>query len=263
MRQRWLNDKQPDENGDIVLVIENNAGTRISTFKGKTIEDVADALAESQVQANRQLARVMKPDAGRQPMRVEPRELLPVDRQRLSTEITDPDHVVEAVNEIVTATQGTSPANVGKKFAEFDQNEADEYYRREAQAFVEDYPEYYPVQENQEALFQQLRASRYDLTRNNLAIVFQQLLSEGKLVLWPEEGNSSAASAPEPPAPPSTPRPRSYASGLRNSDASANRPPPTPRKPLITKAELERMSRAEYNERLHDPAFRRAVDALA
>jgi hypothetical protein len=269
MKHVWLNNKQPDENGDIVLEIVNNKGNRVSTFRGKTIDDVAEQLADAQVNANRQLGRKLNPDVGRIPMQMQPRELTSADRLRLSSEITDPNKIVEVVDEIVTAKQGAPPAVVGKKFSEFDQREADEYYREEAEAFVADYPEYYPVQENQEKLFAALREAKYDLTRNNLAIVFQQLYEQGKLVEKPDDDNEQdepptppAPPVPPAPAPPPAPRPRSYSSGLRNSDASASRPAPKPRTPVITKAMLETMSRAEYNQRLQDPAFRRAVDAL-
>jgi hypothetical protein len=265
MKKIWLNDKQPDENGNYTLVIENGNGHRISTFKG-TIEEITDQLAEAQVNANRQLSRVAKPDNGRVPFQVAPRELTPADRLRLSSEITDPNKVAEAVTEIVTAAQGAPPATVTKKFQEFDQNAADEYYRQEAVAFTTDYPEYYPVPENQQALFDALRAHNYDLTRNNLAIVFAELFHAGKLVAWPSDDITPPEEPPAPPvavAPPPTPRPRSFSTGLRNTDANASKPTPAPRKPAITRAELERMSRAEYNERLRDPIFRRAVDALA
>lgn len=264
MKKVWLNEKQPDENGDYVLVIENGMGHRVSTFKAKTIEEVADQLADAQVNANRQLSRSTKPDNGRTPFQATPRELTPADRLRLSNEITDPNHVAEAVTEIVTAAQGAPPATVTKKFQEFDQNAADEYYRQEAVAFTEDYPEYYPVPENQSALFEALRASSYDLTRNNLAIVFTQLFQAGKLVPWPSGDAPPEEAPPTPPAPVAAPapRPRSFSSGLRNTDANGSKPAPAPRKPIITRAELERMSRAEYNEKLRDPIFRRAVDAL-
>lgn len=265
MKKIWLNDKQPDENGNYTLVIENGNGHRVSTFIG-TIEQITDQLAEAQVNANRQLSRIAKPDNGRVPFQVAPRELTPADRLRLSSEITDPNKVAEAVTEIVTAAQGAPPATVTKKFQEFDQNAADEYYRQEAVAFTSDYPEYYPVPENQQALFDALRAHNYDLTRNNLAIVFAELFHAGKLVLWPTDDMMPPEEPPTPPAPvapPPTPRPRSFSTGLRNTDANASKPAPAPRKPVITRAELERMSRAEYNEKLRDPIFRRAVDALA
>lgn len=264
MKHVWLNNKQPDENGDIVLEIVNNKGNRVSTFRGKSIDDVAEQLADAQVNANRQLGRKLKPDEGRIPIQMQPRELTPADRLRLSNEITDPNKIVEVVDEIVTAKQGTPPAVMAKKFSEFDQREADEYYREEAEAFVADYPQYYPVQENQEKLFAALQTAKYDLTRNNLAIVFQQLTEQGKLVPWPDDDNEQEEppTPPVPPVPPAPPRPRSFSTGLRNSDASASRPAPKPRTPLVTKAMLETMSRAEYNQRLQDPAFRRAVDAL-
>jgi hypothetical protein len=263
MKKIWLNDKQPDENGDYVLVIENGMGHRVSTFKGKSIDDVAEQLADAQVNANRQLSRSTKPDNGRVPFQATPRELTPADRLRLSTEITDPNKVAEAVTEIVTAAQGAPPATVVKKFQELDQTAADEYYRQEAEAFTGDYPEYYPVPENQQALFAALSARNYDLTRNNLAIVFAELSNAGKLVPWPNDEAPPVEPPTPPPAPTPTPRPRNFSSGLRNTDANASRPAPTPRKPAITRAELERMSRAEYNEKLRDPIFRRAVDALA
>lgn len=262
MKKTWLNDKQPDENGDYHLIIENGNGHKISHFKGKSYEEIADQVADAQINANRQLSR-LRPDVGRQPFLVEQKELTPADRLRLSNEINDPSKVVEAVTEIVTASQGAPPSAVGKKFAEFDQKAADEYYNQEALAFVADYPEYYPIPENQQALFAALEANKYDLTRNNLAIVYDQLFHAGKMVPWPEEGGPEEPPALPAPPPPPAPRPRSISSGLRNSDASASRPTPKPRTPMVTKADLERMSRAEYNERIRDPIFRRAVDALA
>jgi hypothetical protein len=264
-----LNDKQPDENGDYILVIENSAGHRVSTFKGKSIDEVTEALADAQVHANRQLGKVLRPDRGRQPMNVQPREITSADRLRYTAEITDPNRIVEVVDEIVTAKQGAAPSMVGQKFAEFDKEAADNFYREEAEAFVKDYPEYYPVQENSEKLMNALRASGYDLTRNNLAIVYTNLLENGQLIQYPrvdggsEEPPATPVAFVQPPAPPSQPAPRSVSTGLRNSDANGSKPAPRPRTPLITRADLERMSRAEYNERLRDPVFRRAVDALA
>jgi hypothetical protein len=244
MRKKWLNDKQPDENGDYVLVIENDMGNRVSTFKGQSIEEITEALADSQIAANKQLGKLLRPDRGREaPLKIQPKDIPPGDRLRLATEITDPSKVVEAVTEIVTAQQGAPPAEVGRRVGSIDQTDADTYYRAEAEAFVAEHPEYYPVQQNQEDLFRALAASNYDLTRNNLAIVFERLMDEGKLIPWPDDSAPLTSEAAPPSAPVIEPR---------------SRP-----KPTVTRADLERMSRAEYNDRLRDPAFRRAVDALA
>jgi len=94
MKPRWLNDKQPDENGDITAVVENADGTPVSVFKGKTIEEVADKLLEGQTQANREIARLFKkirPDHGRKTLKPQTKVLTADDKFRLASEMSDPD----------------------------------------------------------------------------------------------------------------------------------------------------------------------------
>jgi hypothetical protein len=270
MQKRWLNEKDDDgkliadEHGDFTLVIENNAGNRVSTFKGKSMEQVVEDLADAQVHANRQLGRLLKPDRGRPaPLQHAPRELGPADKLRLANDMTDPDRVVDAVTEIVTAVQGAPPAAVGKRVASMDQSEADAYYLAEAEAFMEEYPDYYRVPQNADLLSGELEAKGLDMTRGNLATMYEMLRGQGRMIMepLPREGEETPPAAPAPSSNGASPQ-RSYSSGIRNSDASALKPAPIPRKPLVTRADLEKMSRAEYNERLRDPAFRKAVDAL-
>lgn len=272
MKYEWLNDGEPDENGDYIAVIENASGARISTFKGKTYKEVADALLHSQANANREISRLRRPDRARipQPLKTETKELTSADKLRLSTEITDPDRVVEAVTEIVTHAQGASPREITTRLANMTDEQRDQYYKDEAVAFMKDTPDYYPVQQNRDKLFGALKDSQLDLTRNNLTLVFQTLQDQGELIAWPAEPTDGPkqngqmreeSPEPNPPSPTNTSRPRSVSTGIRSSDASASPPPPpTPKK--ITRADIERMSRAEYQERLRDPAFKKAVDAL-
>lgn len=291
MQKRWLNEKDnegnylPDENGDYVVVIENSQGSRVSTFKGKTMQEVVDALGDSQVHANREISRLRKPDAARPQIRVEPKDITPADRLRLSNAITDPSSVVEAVEEIVTKRQGIAPDKLGAAFGRMSREDQDAYYGQEATAFREENPDFYPVPQNRDALFDELSANGWDLTRNNLAIVFQTLKDRGDVLIpWPDDSQAQqqqepipATALPQPtyinggngaangqptaqPAP--SPRPRSISTGIRNSDASAS-PPPPPQKKKYTRADIERMSRAEYNDKLRsDPDFRRQVDAM-
>jgi len=281
MQKRWLNDKQPDENGDYILVIENAAGARVSTFKGKTMDEVADALADSQVHANREISRLRKPDTGRAQIRVEQKDITPEDRLRLSEEITDPRKVVEAVEEIVTKRTGISPNKLGNEFGRMNAQEQDRYFGEEATAFREENPDFYPVPQNRDLLFDEIRANGWDFTRNNLSIALQTLRDRGNLIPWPDDSQEQIPQEPIPapvmqpaysgngyangqttaqPAP--SPRPRSVSTGLRHSDASASAPPPPQRK-QYTRADIERMSRAEYNDKLRsDPDFRRQVDAM-
>jgi hypothetical protein len=284
MQKRWLNDKEPDENGDYTLVIENSNGARISTFKGKSIEEVAEALADSQVHANREISRLRKPDTGKQGVKVNQQDITPADRLRLSSEITDPESVVEAVEEIMTKRTGIAPNKLGAEFGRMNREEQDRYFGAEAEAFREQNPDFYPVPQNRDALFEELQANGWDLTRNNLALAFQTLKDRDSLIPWPDDtqeqipqdttpvpvlpqpayvnGGNGHANGQTTAQPAPSPRPRSVSTGLRHSDASASAPPP-PRKAKYTRADIERMSRAEYNDKLRsDPDFRRQVDAM-
>jgi hypothetical protein len=273
MKYEWMNNGEPDENGDYIAVIENAAGARISTFKGKTHKEVADALLQSQANANREISRLRRPDRARIPQpfqTAETKELTSADKLRLSTDITDPDKVVEAVTEIVTNVGGTHPRVLSTTVGNLSAEQRDQYYKDEAVAFVQATPDYYPVQQNRDKLFAALKENQLDLTRNNLTLIYQTLSDQGELIAWPTEPTdgpkpngqmSEAQPSPEPNPPSPTSRQRSVSTGIRSSDASATAPPPpTPKK--VTRADIERMSRAEYQERLRDPAFRRAVDAL-
>jgi hypothetical protein len=270
MEAEWINDDEKglDEDGNYVAVIKNATGSRVSTFKGKSYKDVADQILQSQIHANREISRLRKPDAARPPFKVEPKQLTPEDRLRLAGQINDPNTVVEAVDEIVTARQGVSPSASGKKLSEMDGAERDTYYGNEAQAFRLEHPDFYPVPQNRDALFDELKAQGWDLTRNNLAIVFQTLKERDELIPWPEGEqdldtriNTTNGKAIVLPAP--SPRPRSVSTGLRSTDASASAPPP-PQKKKWTRADIERMPRAEYNEKIRsDPEFRRQVDAMS
>lgn len=283
MEYKFLNDGQPNEDGFIEAIIENADGKRVSTFKGKTEKEIIEQLLNSQVHANREIARLRKPDAVKPPLRVQPRELSAADRLRLSTEITDPTRVVEAVDEIVTAKMGIAPDKLGADFARKSQQERDQFYGDEAQAFRDEHPDFYPVPQNRDALFEELKANGWDLTRNNLAIAYATLQERGDMIPWPTDQQASEQEGEyEPPAQPVytngtgkpngqsasqpaySPRPRTIATtGLRSSDASATPPTPQPRKQKYTRADIERMSRAEYNDKLRsDPDFRRQVDSM-
>ena len=273
LEPKWLNDAQPDENGDIVAVIENTKGIPVSTFKGKSIKEVADKILESQAEANLTIRKLLRPDSGRKPLKVQRKELTPDDRFRLAAEMTDPAKVVDAVTEIVTAQQGVAPDVLGSSLEGMDQTSINTYYQTEARAFVNENPDYYPDDEqvNMRALFAELEARGWDLTRNNLSMVYQHLNAEKKMIPWPTgedlpvpESPVLANGTPEPNPPrPTTPitRPRSISTGIRSSDAHASAPPPPP-KTKLTRADIEKMPRSEYMDRLRDPAFRREVDAL-
>lgn len=289
MKPRWINDKQPDENGDITAVVESADGTPVSVFKGKSIDEVADKMLEGQAQANREISRLFKklrPDQGRKPLKTQNKVLTADDKFRLASEMNDPEKVVGAVQEIVNSTTKVPLEEIAERALEDDQKQSDEFIRTEAFAFRDEVPEYYPTDKNMYALFDELKANGWPVTRNNLAIAYSTLKERGDMEPWPiegaarrntesnpEEGGSSSNNAPaepvlpatangQPEPPPPSPRPRSIATGLRNSDASAL-PPPPPRKKQYTRAEIELMSRSEFMRKLQEePGFRQQVDAM-
>jgi hypothetical protein len=288
MEYKWLNDKQPDENGDITAIIENQDGTPVSVVKGKTMDEVTENALIALTHSNRYIGRLQKkirPDEGRKTLKAQTKILTADDKFRLASEMSDPDKVVGAVQEIVNSSAKLPLEDIAQKTLEDDQRQEDEFIRIEANAFREEVPEYYPTDKNMAALFDELKANGWPLTRNNLSIAYNTLKERGDMEPWPIEGatpatepdleggssnNNAPATAPTPiaapngkpePVPPS-PRPRSISTGIRNSDASAL-PPPPPRKKQYTRADIEMMSRTEYMRKLQEePGFRQQVDAM-
>jgi hypothetical protein len=287
MKWYWINDKEPDENGDIELRIDNAQGQRVSGFKGKTEAEVLVKLADSQVNANLRIAGLMKPDkSGRQTVTQEAKTLTSEDRLRLSEQITDPERVVEAVEEIVTARMGITPERVGGTLANMSREQQDQYFAQEAGAFRTNTPDFYPTVANRDALFAYLQQQGWDLTRNNLALAYSMLNEQGSLTPWPSDeereterhfiasqqqppngtdnGGTNGAATAEPAPPPSTrARTVSISSGLRGTDATALPPKPPKLTPRYTRADIEKMGRAEFNEKLqNERGFRELVNAM-
>src|SRR5437660_313086 len=190
MKAIWLNNGEPDDNGDYIAQIVNNKGNPMSVFKGKTHKEVADQLLEAQINSNRFIAGARKPDKGVKPVKSEPKELTADDKFRLASEITDPNTVVEAVTEIVSAKQGITPEKLGEAVSTTATRQSDEFYREEAKAFMESTPDYYPVPQNRDKVFELLKINGWDLTRNNLIIAFQALSEQGEMIPWPDEGGA-------------------------------------------------------------------------
>lgn len=266
-----LNNGEPDDEGFITAVIRNTDGRVTSKFKGLNYEEIATKLLESQVNANREIARLRKPDAAREPLEVRPKELTAADRLRLSTEITDPSRVVEAVDEILTARQGIAPDRLGAELARMNDEEQIAWAAKQVQQFLDDYPDYYPVPQNQDSMMAELERNKWQPTRNNLALAYHNLKVQEKILPRPAMGETAdKETRPNPEdekgqAPTAMPRARTIATtGLRNADASALPPSPQPKKQKYTRADIERMGRAEYSDKLrNEPGFRQQVDAMA
>lgn len=282
----WVNNGEPDENGEITVHIKNNAGNRISTFKGKNERELLDRALNSNVESIKIINRLKRPDSGRPTTRIEPKQITEDDRERFASGIMDPEKIVETVTEIVTKQQGISPADIGRRLSADEEQAERDYINREAWAFRNVTPDYYPVPQNMDTLLAELKANGWPISRNNLQLAYQAALEKGSLVHWPSEEDKqheltilemNRQQPPPPAAPhetavppngttqPSTQptRPRSIATGIRSSEANGTAPPLAPKRQKYTRADIERMSRAEFEDKLrNEQGFRQLVDTM-
>ena len=282
----WVNNGEPDENGEITVHIKNNAGNRISTFKGKNERELLDRALNSNLESIKIINRLKRPDTGRQSTKIEPKQITEDDRTRFASYIMDPEKIVETVTEIVTRQQGISPADMGRRLSADEEQAEREYINREAWAFRSVTPDYYPVPQNMDTLLAELKANQWPISRNNLQLAYQAALEKGLLVHWPSEEEKQheltilemnrqqpqspatphleSATAANGTTQPSTPtRPRTIATGIRNGDANATAPLPPPKRQKYTRADIERMSRADFEDKLRNEAgFRQLVDTM-
>jgi hypothetical protein len=267
-----MNGGEPDENGEIIAVIEDDNGKLRSRYKGTNWKEVADKILNSHANATEEIGRLKKnrvPDQGRTDTVIQPRELSSDDRFRIAVNLTDPDKSQEAMKELITASVGAPPETVGRILSDVQKKEMKKYYEDESWAFRRDHPDYYNCDENMMMLFDEMERREIDFTRNNLGIAFDELNAQGRLIPKPSDDEQTeelqpvsqqrpnTAAEPNPPRP--TTRPRSIATGIRQSDASGL--PPQPR-PKYSRAEIAQMSREEFEQKMRDPVFRRAMDLL-
>jgi hypothetical protein len=274
-----LNDGKPNADGNLEAVVRNRAGQIVSRYLGRTENELLRTVLESNVQANRQIGRLMQPDQGRETLAVNPRELTDEESFRLSAQLDDPDPKkrLAAVQEITDIRLGGAAPKVAQAVKGMSDEQAQAFYFNEGQIFVQEHPEYYPHVTNGEKIAAEVARRGLMPTRNNIEMAYNELLETGELLMWPE---GDQAPPPSPASPPAVtvaaaaaptegqPRPRnirSISSGIRNGDANGTPPkPPAPK--TISKSDLAKeiatMSRAEYMHRLRtDPEFKRQVDA--
>jgi hypothetical protein len=267
-----MNGGEPDENGEIVAVIEDDNGKVRSRYKGTSWKEVADKILNSQANATEEIGRLKKgrlPDQGRIESVIAPRELTSDERFSIAINLTDPDKSPEAMKQLITATIGAPPETVSRILSDIQKKEMAQYIQDESWAFRQEHPDYYNCDENMYALFDAMEQRHYPYSRNNLAIVYDDIKTQGRLIPRPSDDEQTeelqpvsqqrpnTAAEPNPPRP--TTRPRSIATGIRNSDASGL--PPLPRQ-KYSRAEIATMSREEFEKKMRDPAFRKAMDLL-
>jgi hypothetical protein len=211
-----------------------------------------------------------------------PRDLSDEERYDLARKLQDPTTAFEAVNTIVEAQVGAPLSDIGAKLSAGERENLSLRAKIEANAFVNDNPDYYKCQENFEAITSWM--VRYDLApiKANYQKAYDTLKAQGVLILGAAPTPvatpvAEAAPVVEPvvveQAPPVYPR---IASGLNNDNSSSVGPIiPTGsdivyevisngQKRILTGLQaIKAMPSEEYKKRLlQDKEFGKKVDRL-
>lgn len=168
----------------------------------------------------------------------------------LAIQLRDPDTVDTALDSYFEAKFGYKPEDFAKREASNLRDTKAIRARQEADAFVEENPDYVYCPANSEVMLQYLVKNHLKPTKKNFEIAFRELSKDGLLILnsQPDSPDDLPPTASETrtvsPAPEVESRQRTVAStGLRRSNATATEP----RRPKEPSAEeIEMMSPEEY-----------------
>jgi hypothetical protein len=265
---------------------EDGHGTQV--YEGDTEREVIEKLISAQANSTKKindLSRQRKPatptPAAPAP---QPRDLTPDEKFRLTTDLQDPTKAAEAIQKVIETKTGTSLSKISETVNDEEIERRIEEGQAETRRWLENSPvagRYFrdvndptstPEQRqqaaiNSEILLNRMQLQRLAITEENLDTTFMALLEGGFFRELP-----ASAPATEPGAPPvdssaqpgrgdsprQAVRPRG-STGLRNSHSSGYT---TPTRETFTRADIERMPRAEYNQRIKDPSFQAMVNRL-
>ena len=212
-----------------------------------------------------------------------PHEFTDEERYQLATKLQDPTTAFEAVNTIIEANVGSPLSSIGPKINALESDNLALRAKLEANAFVNDNPDYYKCQENFESITSWM--IRYDLApiKANYQKAYETLKLQGVLILGPSQ---TVVPVPvvepviEPIVEPIQEQQVVYprvATGLNNENSSSVGAPIIPgsdityevilpgnRKQILTGLQAIRaMPSEEYKRRLlHDKEFGKKVDKL-
>lgn len=194
------------------------------------------------------------------PVEFKPRQLTADEKWELSQKLRDPDGMDEAFDKLIEARFGLKPTDFAQQQATSAMQQRQEMALREANAFVESHPEYVNCPENSQAMITLIAKHNLAPTKRNFEWVYQQLLTDGLLVVEPPDDPAPAAATAPPAVPPRTedvapapapPRASSRSTAdipraLTRRDASSAASPVRPKAP--TAAEIAMMSPAQLKK---------------
>ena len=230
------------------------------------------------------LGEMLEPEPEEEPLYAyEERPLTADERVKVTNLMKDPATIGEAMDIILEAKYGAPPEAVRSQLKDAQEVKQVGRIQREINQFLADTPTYVNCDTNRENIERWMAKHEKRWTVKNLKLAFEDLSADGLLVLQapkaepPVSPAAPAAAAPavEPaipapstnpaPAIPSEPtevRPQQSSSGLGRNNSSAVPSVTGPKTTGITHRDINKMSAAEYEAKLKDPDFRKAVEEL-
>ena len=257
---------------------------RPQVFEGDTWEEVTDKIATAHLHASRKISDLrqkIKPDQQDPDFEFKSRELTEEEKWKLATELSNPATVDAALDKLLEAKLGAPPTKVQEALNRTLQTDRIQRSRAEAQAFIDEHPEFKVCVHNQNAMTKFMQAKNLAWTKKNLEFAFEQLQQDGLVLLndpEPEvkpqpEGTTVPVEVEQrqepiaPPAPTTGTRPRGTASstGLFSQHSSASRSESAAQKKSdeAFAKEVYKMTSDEYKRRIStDAQFRARVNAV-
>jgi len=249
-------------------------GVPISVFRG-TKDQIAEALADSQENANRHIAELRRSNGrnGNQPAPPKPNQpkpLSPADRMQTVAEMNDPATVDKAVTRIIESAIG--PIENLRQVTENAPADREERHNRAAveaaTQFAEETPEWFPSDHNKNTLVRFMRAQGMSPTnRAHYTQAFNELTAAKLLQAKPEEDDETQPKDPQPepnaPAPALPKAPTRFSSSVRPSEMSGQPPVRTAPRLKYSREQIANMSAATMKRLINDPEFIKASEFYA
>jgi len=283
--KKWVREYQPkDENGYPIGPPQR--------FEADTQQELIDKLAAAHENASAalyktrqqvKLGAMLEPDPEEPINTYEPRQLSADERVRLTKDLSDPAKSSEALRTLLEAELGAPMEAVRANQRETEISKRVAAIQTAIAQFKNDTPEYVECELNSGNMKKYMEKNKLRYTAKNLKIAFEDLKNSSLLTLQAPKAAVTEAVTPVvtpapvvpaaiPPAsttPPEIPaqvtevRPKQSSSGLGRENSSAGPTGPTPPQTAgITIRDINKMSASEYNEKLRDPEFRKAVEKL-
>lgn len=280
MKIEWANNAEPvetDVNGEKKLIytatIDLEDGQAVQKFEGESHKEVADKLMVAQGNATariRQLKKETPETPAKPPIEFKKRSLSADEQFEVAQDLGDAAKAGDAIKRVVEAELGAPLEDIREDMQERQNKEFAAQARKAAADFIAETPDYKLCQHNEDVMIKY--GELHNLPANDIAS-YRKIwiaLKEAALVIVKADTDEDEVETSQPGAqangglpnaPVTRSRLASSSTSLRRGDSDDA--PGRLEKPKYTRAEIEAMPSALYNEKFKsEPGFAKFVDGL-